>query len=76
MRTALLQGASSGYPTTPTTVTTSGGGYPSAGITGGYSSGGTTGGSSTGYSTLGGSGSSSPLDTAVQGAAGTPGSLP
>ncbi|KAK9908916.1 hypothetical protein WJX75_004629 [Coccomyxa subellipsoidea] len=65
------QGASSGYPTTPTTVTTSGGGYPSAGITGGYSSGGTTGGSSTGYSTLGGSGSSSPLDTAVQGAAGT-----
>ncbi|CAL8462033.1 g1564 [Coccomyxa elongata] len=69
------QGATAGYPNTPTTATTASGGYPSSGITGGYpgtgSSGGSTaaGGSSSGYSTLGGS--SSPLDTALQGAAGT-----
>ncbi len=68
------QGATAGYPNTPTTATTASGGYPSSGITGGYpgtaSSGAatTTGGSSSGYSTLGGS--SSPLDTALQGAAG------
>ena len=71
------QGSSAGYPTTPSTVTTAGGGYPSSGVTGGYSSGGTYGGNSgsTGYSTIGSSGSSSPLDTAVQGSAGARRSL-